>query len=161
MYSMLKYFISDNKLVKKLEFEFFIIAVLLTTWTLVFHFAEWRSFFHWFYFSVITLATIGLGDIVPHTLIGQIMTMIYAVLGAPIFLYTTSIVITSINSNISKSFESKVVKEVKDEIIKDIKDIKNEVVKTTKKHLKSISESKSNKKISPKSAKIKNNVQKK
>jgi hypothetical protein len=87
--------------------------------------------------------------------------MIYAVLGAPIFLYTTSIVITSINSNISKSFESKVVKEVKDEIIEDIKDIKNEVVKTTRKHLKSISESKSNKKISPKSAKIKNNVQKK
>jgi len=43
------------------------------------------------YFSVITLATIGYGDIVPKTDAGKIFTMAYAVVGIGIFVALVTI----------------------------------------------------------------------
>jgi hypothetical protein len=54
--------------------------------------AQGWSYFDAFYFTVITTATIGFGDLVPHTMAGKILTMGYAVLYVPLFLYTMNIV---------------------------------------------------------------------
>jgi hypothetical protein len=45
-----------------------------------------------FYFTVVTLTTIGYGDIVPITNIGKIATSIYALLGVAIFLFCVGVI---------------------------------------------------------------------
>jgi hypothetical protein len=39
------------------------------------------------------MTSVGFGDVTPHSVAGKIFTMIYAVLGVPMFIYTTSIVL--------------------------------------------------------------------
>jgi hypothetical protein len=50
-----------------------------------------ESYFNAFYFTVITTATIGFGDLVPHTIAGKILTMGYAVFYVPLFLYAMTL----------------------------------------------------------------------
>jgi voltage-gated potassium channel len=57
-------------------------AVLaVVTGTVVYHFAEHLSWLNAYYFSVVTLATVGYGDIVPHTAAGKIFTTFYIMFG--------------------------------------------------------------------------------
>ena len=79
-----------------------IIAVIfLASWLLgtflIHHFerAQGWSYFDAFYFTVITTATIGFGDLVPHTVEGKILTMGYAILYVPLFLYTMTLLFQS------------------------------------------------------------------
>ena len=51
-----------------------------------------ESYFNAFYFTVITTATIGFGDLVPITVAGKIVTMGYAIFYVPLFLYTMTLV---------------------------------------------------------------------
>ena len=44
------------------------------------------------YFGVITLAGVGYGDIVPHTVNGKIISMIYAILGTPLFIVAAGLI---------------------------------------------------------------------
>lgn len=53
------------------------------------------SYFNAFYFTVITTATIGFGDLVPITAAGKIVTMLYAIFYVPLFLYTMNILFQS------------------------------------------------------------------
>jgi hypothetical protein len=50
-----------------------------------------ESYFNAFYFTVITTATIGFGDLVPYTVAGKILTMGYAVFYVPLFLYAMTL----------------------------------------------------------------------
>lgn len=54
-----------------------------------------QSYFDAFYFTVITTATIGFGDLVPITTAGKIVTMLYAIFYVPLFLYTMNILFQS------------------------------------------------------------------
>lgn len=54
--------------------------------------AQWWNYFDSFYFTVITTATIGFGDLVPHSIAGKILTMWYAVFYVPLFLYAMTLV---------------------------------------------------------------------
>ncbi len=73
--------------------EFFIIVIMIVTGSFVFQITEWRSRFESLYFTVITMTSVGFGDLVPSSVAGKIFTMIYAILGVPMFIYTTSIVL--------------------------------------------------------------------
>lgn len=42
------------------------------------------------YFSVITIATVGYGDLTPHTDIGKLFTIFYVLIGLGIFVATAS-----------------------------------------------------------------------
>jgi CBS domain containing-hemolysin-like protein len=53
--------------------------------------AQGWTYFDALYFTVITTATIGFGDYIPHTVGGKILTMIYAIVYVPLFLYTSTI----------------------------------------------------------------------
>lgn len=56
----------------------------LATGTVVYHFVEHFKWVDAYYFSVITLATVGYGDFVPHTTFGKIFTTFYIFIGVGI-----------------------------------------------------------------------------
>lgn len=60
-----------------------------------YHHVEHLSWLNSFYFTVITLATVGYGDIVPHTDAGKLFTIFYVFVGITIFVVLGRIVLTS------------------------------------------------------------------
>lgn len=60
-----------------------LIAVVLTlaAGTLVYHLVEKFSWVDAYYFSVVTLATVGYGDLSPHTTFGKLFTTLYIFVG--------------------------------------------------------------------------------
>ena len=65
---------------------------LLTTGTLGFHFLENLSWFEAFYFTVITVSTVGYGDVVPQTIGGKIFTSFLIFGGAGLFFYAFGLI---------------------------------------------------------------------
>ena len=55
--------------------------IILATGTIFYHIVEHLSWLDAIYFSVVTLATVGYGDIVPKTPIGKIFTIFYILTG--------------------------------------------------------------------------------
>jgi voltage-gated potassium channel len=56
-------------------------AFALSFGTIFYHLVEHLSWLDAYYFSVITLTTVGYGDITPHTAAGKIFTSIYVLFG--------------------------------------------------------------------------------
>ena len=63
---------------------------LITTGSIFFCLVEGWSLLDAIYFSVITLATVGYGDLVPKTVPGKIFTMVYVLCGVGIFVSTAA-----------------------------------------------------------------------
>lgn len=74
----------------------FVISWIIGTF-LMHHFerAQGWNYFDALYFTIITTATIGFGDLVPHTIAGKILTMLYAVFFVPLFLYVATLMYES------------------------------------------------------------------
>jgi hypothetical protein len=61
-------------------------SFVLALGTLVYHWLEGWSWIDAFYFSVITLTTIGYGDLYPVTDMGKLFTVVYIVMGLGLIL---------------------------------------------------------------------------
>jgi voltage-gated potassium channel Kch len=74
---------SNNKVINRIIAiaVFFIIAGAV-----FYHIVEKLNWVDAFYFTVVTLATVGYGDIAPHTNLGKIFTIFYILVGITIFL---------------------------------------------------------------------------
>lgn len=59
-------------------------AITLGIGTVVYHLVEHFSWLNAYYFSVITLATVGYGDLTPHTAFGKLFTTFYVLIGVGI-----------------------------------------------------------------------------
>jgi len=72
------------------EHEYYILLSLAITvvilGTVVFHLLEKWSWIDSLYFTVITLATVGYGDLTPTTPVGKIVAVIFVIVGVGIFL---------------------------------------------------------------------------
>lgn len=70
---------------KKIRRQFRVTGLIafavLVTGAVFYHFVEKLSWLDSFYFCVITLTTIGYGDIAPQTDLGKLFTMFYAFMG--------------------------------------------------------------------------------
>ena len=61
-------------------------SVILVIGTIVYHYIEGWTWLDSFYFSIITLTTIGYGDFSPQTTIGKLFTILYILIGIGIIL---------------------------------------------------------------------------
>lgn len=78
---------------KHIGYAFVTVILLLSVGTFYFHAAESWSYVDSFYFSSMTLTTIGYGDFVPSTDETKIFTSVYSIFGIGVMLYlATSIV---------------------------------------------------------------------
>jgi len=57
------------------------VIAILTFGTVFYHFVEHWSWLNSYFFSVVTLSTVGYGDLVPQTAIGRFVTTLYIFLG--------------------------------------------------------------------------------
>ena len=70
-----------------------VMLITLTIGTFCFSFLEKVSLFDSFYWSFITLTTIGFGDIHPVTVLGKLFTILYATFGLGIMSIFISILV--------------------------------------------------------------------
>lgn len=68
------------------------ILMLITIGTVSFHYLEDWSFIKSFYFSVITLTTVGYGDLYPTTDASRLFTALYILLGVAVVLASLAII---------------------------------------------------------------------
>ena len=66
---------------------FLLIAPFIGAGTVFFHFVEGWSWIDSYFFSVITLSTVGYGSLVPVTALGKIGTTVFIFFGLGIFAY--------------------------------------------------------------------------
>lgn len=87
MYHRIKKFFTHMIANQLVIFLLIIIIIITCIGTLAFHFVEWRTLFNSFYFTTITMSTIGYGDIVPLTHWGKIIAIIYGFMWAPLLIW--------------------------------------------------------------------------
>ena len=79
---------------------------LIAIGTIVFRYLEHWTWVNSFYFVVATSATVGYGDITPHSAFGRLLASIYILIIVPIVLYSFTTVAEI-------SFEKRVARRVK------------------------------------------------
>lgn len=92
MYSIRKFI---NHMLANHSVLFFgmIIVIIVIIGTLCFHFIEGRDLFLSFYFTTVTMATVGYWDMAPLTHWGKIFAIIYGFMGAPLFIWLTWVIL--------------------------------------------------------------------
>ncbi len=73
--------------------ELIVVGIVISGGATLFWYLEGWAFFDSLYFVVVTMATIGYGDFVPLTMGGKMLAMMFAVMGVPLFVYTTSMIL--------------------------------------------------------------------
>lgn len=78
--------ISMNSNFEKYVYQFIVLAAvsMIGIGTVVFHIIEKWSWVNSYYFSVVTLTTVGYGDYVPKTAFGKIFDTFYILIGVGI-----------------------------------------------------------------------------
>jgi voltage-gated potassium channel len=93
------------------------ILLIASTSVYFFEFPESKSdinnLFEAFYWSIVTLATVGYGDIVPNTLGGRVVAMLLIFTGMCILAFFTSILIAAFNEKMPEIRENKISDELK------------------------------------------------
>ncbi len=91
-----------------------IIVIVVIIGTICFHLIEQRDLFHSFYFTTVTMATVGYGDMAPITYGGKILAIFYWFMGAPLFVGITGIILQSKFQKIVKGSIHEYHKELKE-----------------------------------------------
>ncbi len=79
-----------TKLFNRLIIAFNSVILILIAGMVTFHYAEGWRWLDSLYYTSIVVTTVGLGDFVPQTDVGKVMTMLFAFTGIGIVLYALS-----------------------------------------------------------------------
>ncbi|MEQ9693308.1 potassium channel family protein [Shimia sp. SDUM112013] len=66
---------------------FFLLVPVVGSGTVFFHYVEGWSWLDSYFFSVITLSTVGYGELVPQTALGRFGTTVYIFVGIGVFAF--------------------------------------------------------------------------
>ena len=114
---------------KKTEFHKIIIAIaiIILTFTALFYvFGTSYNPFDYFYFVIVTLTTVGYGDITPQTYNEKILTMILILIGIVIFSTITAAISSYLTDNMIEN-EDDDIEEVKKRMDEESENIKSEL----------------------------------
>lgn len=104
----------------KLALAFFFAVTIIFAGIFIFRRVEHWSYVDAFYFSVITLTTIGYGDVVPKTEVGKILAALFALIGVGIFLFCVSTIAENYffkrMIKFDKSIDNKVTKKINESL---------------------------------------------
>jgi len=126
LFKLFRYVHSYNKFIQVLSekrFEFytifmFIIFIIFTSASAIFFFeakedgGEIVTFFDAVYWSMITLTTVGYGDITPQTTEGRIITMILVICGLAVIAFITSVIVSAFTEKMVEMRENHVFAEL-------------------------------------------------
>ncbi|MDX2507775.1 MAG: potassium channel family protein [Gammaproteobacteria bacterium] len=126
LFKLFRYVHSYNEFIKVLfekRFEFytifiFIIFIVFTSASAIFFFeakedgGNIETFFDGIYWSLITLTTVGYGDITPQTTEGRVITMILVICGLAVLAFVTSIIVSAFNEKMVEMRENRVFAEL-------------------------------------------------
>lgn len=79
-----------QKLSLTIKFLIPLLGVYLALGAVFYSIVEKWSLFDSLYFSVITVATVGYGDLTPRTILGKTFTMFYLFIGIGLFVYVAN-----------------------------------------------------------------------
>lgn len=106
---------------KRFEFQilfFFLVFVVFSAASIIYIFeargegGEIDSFFDGIYWALVTLSTVGYGDITPHTQEGRFVTLVLILCGIGVLAFTTSIVVAAFSEKLPEVRRNRVFTEV-------------------------------------------------
>lgn len=71
-----------------------------------------EHFFDGIYWALVTLSTVGYGDIAPKTVEGRVITLVLIVAGIGVISFTTSVIVSAFNEKMSEMRENRVFAEL-------------------------------------------------
>jgi len=77
---------TNNSAIRQLRIYLFLVIAVICLSTVCFMLTEHLSFSEAVYFSIVTMSSVGYGDILPQTMLGRLFAMVFIVLGAVTFL---------------------------------------------------------------------------
>ena len=87
------------------------LVTLITISTIFFHNVEGWTYFESYYYTIVTIATVGYGDFVPKTTIGRFGATILIILGIGLF---SAFVSLMLKRRAAKDYKRKISKTIKD-----------------------------------------------
>jgi len=97
------------RLIRQIGFYFTVslsfMLVMITLFSVFYHYTEGLSWLDSFYFTVITTRTIGFGDISPGSAAGKIGTIFNALLPATVFLGTSLLILEALMKNLEEKWK--------------------------------------------------------
>jgi voltage-gated potassium channel len=83
--------LEKKEIYSKFWFAVGVFILLIVIGAQTYHMVEKWSYLDSFYFTVVTVTTIGYGDLAPHTPIGKLFTMFFPFIGIGLAFYLFSI----------------------------------------------------------------------
>jgi len=80
-----------------------LVGIVIGSGTIFYHFVEGMGWIDAFYFCVITLTTIGYGDLTPKTAIGKLFTIVYIFVGLGLLAAFISYVAQQARENVQEN----------------------------------------------------------
>ena len=133
-----KFFDGLGNFVKRSNLHIISAGVLVTiiVFTAVLHtFGTSYSLFDYFYFVIVTLATVGYGDVVPLTFAEKIISICLIIIGAFVFSLTTAAISSFLTNRLFKKDNELTLEDIKtdlDNIKNENAELKNEIQELNK-----------------------------
>lgn len=114
--------------------EIVLVMLIIIIGAFTFHFIEWWKILDSFYFIISVMTTIWFWDFTPHTDIGKVFVMFYAIMGVPFFISIGGLFLETRFRKAIKQYLNKVYRELR-EAEAEIQEVEDVVITNLKRNL--------------------------